>query len=601
MTAIAKDAKQNKFIRLKTIGRSRIDLDAFRGDLFSKLGDRLFYIQSKQELLFNLISHIAPVNKSLQCTDVSIEQACLKIIEHFGFKGVQVKIYNAGEGSELPKPKQQHKQKKTNAEQFLEDVLHIDLLPSQVYHELSTAVNADLHELSELIAWYEGLKPIKKFLSKGEIPSGTQNRRDFDFYQRCIVERGEIVNYQLYGLRKRVLMRVHPHRKLMGAWMAFRDRYDRPYDFARSNMSSYYDSRKINLAQHRLGEFYLDETDSMVSLYNANKTKFYKVYFKRIPWKRLFDDCVKHLSYLPASKDRIPIFNELLSLFKGKRWMSFYALALPQVEGLFYEMCTVINPNGNSSPDGLTKKVLSVREHYFDYHNSLDYYQYHIPIQRNQFAHIGYDEDFQLKSYDLLVDLFYLITVFSELNNPLVKVKRLHADPNVKDFATIEHFSEYFKLLDEVEKLKQKNLVVNKKSFEESFLMVSTDVIKIAEEIIRDFPEVFLEFVESVNVAFSKVKAGFDLRKSNRNEMDSLLKTIDDRNAVLYIFRYSTVQVEDLMNYYHFINGFIKHMSVPHHDLQSELKGLRAKYAKSMDIIQMLLTEVVRMEKMDSE
>jgi len=45
-----------------------------------------------------------------------------------------------------------------------------------------------------------------------------------------------------------------------------------------------------------------------------------------------------YLSYLPMQNERKPPFDELEKLFKIKRWISYYCLALTQIEGLFSEM-----------------------------------------------------------------------------------------------------------------------------------------------------------------------------------------------------------------------------------------------------------------------
>lgn len=570
--------KNRDYIPLKTIGRRWKDITAFREDLFSRVGDQMFHVQTKYELLYLLLLKIYPVNRKLEKKDESVERACDKVIVHFGFKLVQIK--DIGTENNL----KSSKAVKSSSDTFLHSILQIERLPCQEYNLLTEKVNADLHKLNELIQWYEGESCIKKFMTIGEVPKSSDGRTKFDFYQRCVKERGEIVKYQLYGLRKRALAKVQPYSKLLSMFV-FDDRYDRPYDFARTGAESYFDCRRINLAKHRLDEFYLHEVDSMVQLYDSNKARFYRVYFRRIPWKRLFEDCFSHLEYLPASKDRAPIFNELLSLFKAERWMAFYALGLPQVEGLFSEMCLTVNPNSDFSREGLSKKVVSIRPHYQAYDNNLDYYQYYIPIQRNRFSHTGYDEDFQLKSYDLLVDLTHLLTVFSELDNPLVKVKRLHSKKNIKDFSSIEQFREYFDLLGKLSLPQLEIQSASVKNFEMSFLVASTNMIAIAEAIVEKLPIAFETFVNSVNEQFHKSGVEFDLLKSNQAQIHRLSKIEAQRYLILRIFRYPNEELEMLMNYFHFMTGFVKSMTSGSTKLRVAMNNLRDKFSKRLGFI----------------
>ena len=51
-----------------------------------------------------------------------------------------------------------------------------------------------------------------------------------------------------------------------------------------------------------------------------------------------------YLSYLPMQNERKPPFDELEKLFKIKRWISYYCVALTQIEGLFSEMYWILNP-----------------------------------------------------------------------------------------------------------------------------------------------------------------------------------------------------------------------------------------------------------------
>lgn len=86
-------------------------------------------------------------------------------------------------------------------------------------------------------------------------------------------------------------------------------------------------------------------------------------------------------------------------------------------------MCSKIFPNKQPGKS-LSNKVRRIRPYYDRSDTYFDYYQYYLPIQRNRFSHTGYDDNFKLKSYDLLVDLTHILSVFHELHNLPVKLQK---------------------------------------------------------------------------------------------------------------------------------------------------------------------------------
>lgn len=578
LIATPKKKPRKNFVRLKSIGTKWRDVRLFRDDLFNRVGDRLFYIPDKVQFLYEVLKEIHPVNKGLKPNPQSIEDACEKVMIHFGFhklKALSVKEHRDQKNG-IPE---------SSTDQFMKSVLMIERVPYSEFYTLNSYVKGDLLRINELINWYEGEPCIRRFMAKAEVPTDLEERTKFDFYQRCVRERGVIISFQLNSLKKRVLAKVQAYSQLLGA-LVLHDRYDRPYKFARPEALSYFDCREMDLAKHRLNKFYIDEVDDMVAMYRANKPRFYRTYFKRIPWRDIFRDCLTHLQYLPLGNDRVPIFKELLSLFKGRRWMAFYALGLPQVEGLFSEMCDAINPNGDHNKQGLSKKVFAIRSHYNDYFDNLDYYQYHIPLQRNRFAHTGHDEDFQLKSYDLIVDLEQVLTVFSDLNHPFVKVIRLHKRKNTQDFSSLEQFVEYFNLIESLNSKQREKLAGDILNFETAFLGASTEMIYMAKEVSDNFLTEFNAFVEDVNNNFQYRGTAFDLSDTNQAKIESLAKVDDIRSLLITMFTYPNDHLDKLIDYYHFLSGFVNLMTTGDTELRSAMKSLYSKYGKRLSLIE---------------
>src|SRR5690554_7318415 len=102
-----------------------------------------------------------------------------------------------------------------------------------------------------------------------------------------------------------------------------------------------------------------------MTLYRNDKPKFYKQIFKRKSVENYFQSIFYHLDLLPVSDERHQIFNELKKLFNKKNWLAFYALALPQVEGLFSEMVLSLNPRSTAIRKALPDKVRVVRPDYY--------------------------------------------------------------------------------------------------------------------------------------------------------------------------------------------------------------------------------------------
>lgn len=75
--------KKKKLIQLKNIGNTWKEVRDFGSQLISELGDDIFNFKTKQELLFNILKQIYPINKNLKLDDISIEIACEKIIKKF--------------------------------------------------------------------------------------------------------------------------------------------------------------------------------------------------------------------------------------------------------------------------------------------------------------------------------------------------------------------------------------------------------------------------------------------------------------------------------------------------------------------------------------
>lgn len=484
------------YISLKKIGKTHGETSRFGTALLEGLGDAIFGYRSMTDLLYDVLSQVSPTYKTLEKTDASIETECAKILRHFGF-GKEATLYRL---TDTGKEKVETKRKpRTATSDFREDILYLGELPGPILQRLSREVETDLREISALIRRYESEPFIQQYLQFDDIPTSQKERMTFDFYKRCVKERGEIINYQLDGLKPRALQKARRVGSLFFNILSLTDAFhDRPYDFARRFAIHRFDSEQIDLASHRVGEFPMRESIRLEKLYASDKAKFYRIYFRHITPAQHFENLMYYLPYLPMRNDRKPIFEELIRLFKAKRWMSFYALALPQVEGLFSEMCEIALPKKDFSRRALPFKVESLRPFHSGSYSYFDYYQYYIPLQRNKFAHTGYDDDFKMKSYDLISDLVHLLSIFYELDNPLVKVRKLHTRRNPEDFMAIADVSGYFSLLLQLSPEHKRSIATEIDDFESSFLWQSCDLAYTCQGVIEEYPGLAEQYADEL-------------------------------------------------------------------------------------------------------
>ncbi|MCP4456711.1 MAG: hypothetical protein GY816_01585 [Cytophagales bacterium] len=330
----------------------------------------------------------------------------------------------------------------------------------------------------------------------------------------------------------------------------------------------------------------------MQNLYSENKAKFYRLYFKRIPIDQHFNDLKFHLPHLPLSKNRDPIFDELISLFKGRRWISFYALALPQVEGLFSEMCQAVSPENDFSQKSLTQKVKTVRPFHDLSISYFDYYEYFIPFQRNKFSHTGYDEDFKLKSYDLLLDLTHLLKIFFELDNPLVKIKKLHVRRNYEDFISLPEFVDYFGLIEKLKTVQKKSVKADIETFERTFLVTDCGIQYTCYEMIQGTPillKTLIFEIELILSEFDEVK----LKELNKIKIQQLMERTEILGAVKNYFISHDKEEETLVTYHNFIKYFKRHLPSLDAEIKTELEKIKSEYGELLNNLS-LMTELCK-------
>ena len=401
--------KKKPILNLKSIGKTYEDILNFGETLLKSPGSDIVKYESKNELLYHLLKQISPISKSIKCSEKSIENACKIILTQLSFfDSSDAKIFLLDtQWNEVELS--QEEQPQSNSDIFCKSVLRINFLPYQKYIYLQKMVDEDIKNISDLIQKYEKNVVIKNIIKNDGKTRNHTERMYRDYYQRCLSERINILNYKLYDLIPNAVNKSRGSRGLIKNMGFINSHMDVPYKFGRSSYDHYFDIDKMDLVSHRISEFYVYEGKNLFHYYHTNKQKFYKIYFNRKSVKECFIQIQEYLTKLEILRKRIVICNELEKLYKSKKWIGFYALALPQIEGLFSEMCSILFNDSANTSVALPDKVEKVRSYYYLEKAYFDYFQYFIPIQRNKFMHTGYDENFKLKSYDLITDILFLL------------------------------------------------------------------------------------------------------------------------------------------------------------------------------------------------
>jgi hypothetical protein len=563
---------------LNSMGKTWIEIIGFGTDLLQSLGDEIVTYKTKKELIFYTLKQIYPINIHLNYTDKSIDKGCEKILSYFGFfDESDTKIFVVdSNGKEINLESEENN--KSNLDIFCKDILQLDFLPYVKYRYLQNRVDKDLRNISDLIFSYEQKAIIKRLLKTNARPHKQKERMYYDFYQRCLSERINILNYKIYDLLPNALKQSRGTHGMIDNMAFIHKSNDVPYHFGKVFYERYFDAEKIDLVSHRVGDFDLHIIGKLFLYYRRNKGKFYRIYFKLKPAIECFTRIKTLLNKLEILKKRMVIFDEMEILFKSKKWIGFYALALPQIEGLFSEMCYLLSLNDTLS-FSLSKKVEKVRPFYSLNKVYFDYFQYFIPLQRNKFTHIGYDEDFKLKSYDMLTDILFLLETIFELENPVINLANIIDGKKKYYFKDITEFNEYFGIVTHIYKSQKEKIRIEMlqkvKEFEANKLCKMQETENVCIYI--------MDNIESTLRKFNKLNLNF-------TKIGDLLKNSIRFKEVKEMFDSNLYYLKSLKEYKMFLSEFTFHLSGINQEYYSKLCDLQKKYIK-------ILSNIVYLEK----
>lgn len=538
-----------KKVSLKEVGTRSGNITRFGKLLKENLGDHIFQY-SKSELLYHTLIQIKEIYRWLAFTPDSLTKALDMVCSSFGVKKL----------SDRP-----NEEFKTTEDVFFKFVLGLSKPPSLIFESLTQKADQDLFEITELIGRYEKESEfIRSYIISEEQPRNHKDRFHLDFYKRCLDERNIILKFRLYDIKKRSLE--------LSTYMGGLDKvipyyyHERQYLWAFPSFRPFFDVEKLDLVHHRVSEFPINEANRLAAIYKVDKVKFYRAYFKKITPQQHFVEIRFHASHVPMKVQRKAIFDELENLFRRRLWIGFYALAMPQIEGLFAEMLETVLPKKAKLTGALPDKVNSVRPFYSLSQSYFDYYQYHIPILRNKFAHTGYDDDFKAKSFDLLSDLRHILSVYFELDHPFVKLKRIIVRRNPDDFISVKEISDYIKLIENSEEKQLDTIRNDIDEFEREFISKYCEINFTLQEMCRLLPNKLDSVLSQIQNNFDHHNIEFDFLESKQSEFSAQLTYANSQGFFLFFI--------DELEYFSFCNIILDNFQRCFPSIDEEIKDL---------------------------
>jgi|GEM_PF-5692662 len=391
---------------------------------------------------------------------------------------------------------------------------------------IENEVKKDFTKLNDLIKYYRTMSFIILYEAEDATPRNHEDRTLLVFFKRALNKREQVIEL-LYDKIDNLSLNA-AKRSFYNEFIAENEAMDIIHS------STYYPYRESFLNPQHVNSIDYELLDHRLINPFRNKTSIQAVLDKidtgcstsdlnSILLQTKLDPYIEYIltatDTLPGISKRKNVFEEIKYVFSKKKWYALYALALPQIEGLFSDIISIAFPRKSMSGT-LTDKVDYVRPLYSLSEKFFDYYQYYLPTQRNRFAHAGYDTDIIPKSYHCIFDLWFLIDAFYNLNIPLLQVIRI-LNKGKLYFENIGNLSKFIHLIKEVD---QTRGFVDKedsiKMFANDLFSTLIDFDKFLEALQIDFNKALLRFSENFSeIVYSCTNEYLSLKSISKAEL----------------------------------------------------------------------------------
>lgn len=541
------------------------------GDLIrSEMLDEDYFATTLEQLVSNALSKI---------DFISLEAISESTIFH-ARKVLEVNQLTAGEEHPLAT--------------FIVAFLGLTKLPLEEKAVLEKQVRLDLKMVQEIIEFYKTLPFIAQFILEPQLPRNHEAKTQLVFYQRALAKKDEIVDYLANGIYRRALERSsrnyfrYRNEYTKESELIVESHFDFPYTeviLLKKGFKYAIDMSKIDYTKINVLWTKLDFSPAALKGEYAYSKTINNEIQKTVRPRKLFDELLEDLKHLPIIKHRRDLFLELKSLFLSKKWYGFFALALPQVEGIFQEMLGIADIKQGSG--ALPDKVKRLRPHSDNATFSFDYFEYVLPEMRNSFAHSGLVTNVRDKSYHLLLDLRYLLDVALDLNAPIADVARMIKVGE----AGFDHIGDFAKFTASV-----KDLIKSKKidhlqpelnEFVYSRLLKKLDLRSFLEGLKYDFTESVFAINNLFSLRYHQVKTTADNFFSMspvdiRNNLPMMEKQLADFGLII------REDLKLLLDTFTFVQHFDKVFPLLEEEDRKQLAHFRGSLKKELKIVELL-------------
>ena len=197
--------------------------------------------------------------------------------------------------------------------------------------------------------------------------------------------------------------------------------YNRRYKYA--YYSSFYDMDYEYGAVVKLSELFHDiplekwmDKEKEYLLLKKNDEEAYRNKLREfVDNKHILEETYKYIKKDYHLKKREEMFDTLKYLFDNKKYQSFLALGLLQLEGMFYDFCQIKYGDNENQGTLVEKADKALKVNEYKYLKFYPYFAFDVPIMRNDVAHKGMIENMDLEqaSYDLIIDLYTVCRMVS--------------------------------------------------------------------------------------------------------------------------------------------------------------------------------------------
>lgn len=180
----------------------------------------------------------------------------------------------------------------------------------------------------------------------------------------------------------------------------FPEYYDAEYDYATMVKASYFPD--VEFVDR------LNTEKKYMKLRKNNEKQYYEKIKRIIKDKVLVERVQKIVDENYHLHRRHEIFDDLVSLYKEKHYQSFPSLGLIQIEGLFYDICSIRYGEKENTGTLVEKAEKALRgENEVSFMRYYPYFAFDVPIMRNEIAHTGLINagDLERKADELILDL----------------------------------------------------------------------------------------------------------------------------------------------------------------------------------------------------